>query len=54
MASTYNARSADRYEQMMGRWSRVLARTFMVRMRPGGRPFRGREAPRNDDGSAAV
>jgi ubiquinone/menaquinone biosynthesis C-methylase UbiE len=29
MSSKFNARSADAYEQLMGRWSRVLARPFL-------------------------
>jgi ubiquinone/menaquinone biosynthesis C-methylase UbiE len=29
MSSKFNARSAEAYEQLMGRWSRVLARPFL-------------------------
>ncbi len=29
MSSKFNARSADAYERLMGRWSRVLARPFL-------------------------
>lgn len=29
MSSKFNAKSADAYEQLMGRWSRILARPFL-------------------------